>query len=150
VAMADGSAYIRCRSCGALNRVPAHRLMERPRCGKCKGFLEFPTKPVEATAQSFGREVFEWPGVVLVEFWSVRCGACALIQPLLENVAHRKAGLVKVVKVNIERELSLSNRFQIRSTPTLLVYRNGKMVDELYGALPEHEMQSWMEAAINR
>jgi len=148
--MADGSAYIRCRSCGALNHVPAHRLMERPCCGKCGSFLEFPMRPVEATAESFGREVFQWPGVVIVEFWSARCGACALIQPLLESLAHRKAGLVKVVKVNIEREFSLANRFQIRSTPTLLVYRNGKMIDELYGALPEHEMQSWMEAAINR
>ncbi len=148
--MADRSAYIRCRSCGALNRVPAHRLMERPHCGKCKSFLEFPTRPVDATEENFGREVFQWPGVVIVEFWSIRCGACALIQPLLENLAFRKAGLVKVVKVNIQRELSLANRFQIRSTPTLLVYRNGKMIDELYGALPEHEMQAWIETAINR
>ena len=107
-------------------------------------------RPVEATAESFGREVFEWPGVAIVEFWSARCGACTLIQPLLETLAHRKAGIVKVVKVDIERELSLANRFQVRSTPTLLVYRNGKMVDELYGALPEHEMRAWIEAAINR
>ena len=148
--MADRSAYIRCRSCGALNHVPAHRLMERPHCGKCKNLLEFPTRPVEATEGTFGREVFQWPGVVVVEFWSARCGACALIQPFLENLAHRMAGLVKVVKVNIERELSLANRFQIRSTPTLLVYRNGKLIDELYGALPEHEMQAWIEATINR
>jgi thioredoxin len=107
-------------------------------------------RPVELTAESFGKEVFEWPGVVIVEFWSARCGACALIQPLLGSLALRKAGIVKVVKVNIEREFSLANRFQVRSTPTLLVYRNGKMIDELYGALPEHEMQAWIEAAINR
>jgi len=148
--MAGGSAYIRCRSCGALNHVPVHRLMERPRCGKCKNFLECPTRPVDATEENFGREVFQWPGVVIVEFWSIRCGACTLIQPLLESLAHRKAGLVKVVKVDIERELSLANRFQVRSTPTLLVYRNGKMIDELYGALPEHGMRAWIEAAINR
>jgi len=150
VTMADRSAYIRCRSCGALNHVPAQRLMEQPHCGKCKSLLEFPARPVEATEANFGREVFQWPGVVIVEFWSVRCGACALIQSFLENLAHRMAGLVKVVKVNIERELALANRFQIRSTPTLLVYRNGKLIDELYGALPEHEMQAWIEAAINR
>ena len=148
--MADRSAYIRCRSCGALNRVRVQRIMERPHCGKCKNILEFPTRPVDASEENFGKEVFQWAGVVIVEFWSVRCGACALIQPFLENLAYRKAGLVKVVKVNIERELSLANRFQVRSTPTLLVYRNGKMIDELYGALPEHEMQAWIEAAINR
>jgi len=150
VAMADGSAYIRCRSCRALNRVPAHRLMERPRCGKCKGLLEFPMRPVEATAESFGREVFEWPGVVIVEFWSARCGACALIQPLLESLAHRKAGLVKVVKVKHRKRIFSCQSLSIRSTPTLLVYRNGKMIDELYGALPEHEMRAWIEATIDR
>ena len=150
MAMADRSAYIRCGSCGALNHVPTQRVMERPHCGKCKNFLEFPTRPVDATEENFGREVFQWPGVVIVEFWSVRCGACALIQPLLERLAYQKAGLVKIVKVNIEKDFSLANRFQIRSTPTLLVYRNGKMTDELYGALPEHEMQAWIEAAINR
>ncbi len=147
---AGESAYLRCRSCGTLNRVPAHRLMESPHCGKCRGFLEFPRKPVDVTEENFGREVFEWPGVVVVEFWSIRCGACALIQPLLEKLAYRKTGLVKVVKVNIERELSLANRFQVRSTPTLLVYRNGALIDELYGALPELEMQAWLETAVNR
>jgi thioredoxin 2 len=125
-------------------------LAEGPICGKCKHVLEFPVRPVDATEESFGREVFEWAGVVIVEFWSPRCGVCAMIQPFLERVAYQKAGLVKVVKVSIERELSLANRFQIRSTPTLLVYRSGKLIDELYGALPEHEMQAWIEAAINR
>ena len=149
MAMVD-SAYLKCRSCGVLNRVPVHRLMERPRCGKCRSFLEFPTRPVEATEESFGWEVFQWAGVAIVEFWSPKCGACALIKPLIERLAYRRAGIVKVVQVNIDRELSLANRFQIRSTPTLLVYRNGKLVDQLYGVLPEPEMQAWIEAAINR
>lgn len=148
--MSDGSAYIKCRSCGVLNRVPVHRLTERPLCGKCRRFLEFPMRPVDATEESFGREVFEWAGVAIVEFWSTRCGACALIEPFLERLARRKGGLVKVVKVNIERELSLANRFQVRSTPTLLAYRNGKLIDELYGAPPEPEMQAWLEAVVNR
>lgn len=144
------SAYLRCRSCGTLNRVPSHRLMERPHCGKCRGILEFPTGPVNATAENFGREVFEWPGVAIVEFWSYQCGACALVQPLLERLARQKAGLLKIVKVNVEKEASIANRFQIRSTPSILVYRNGKLIDELYGAYPEPEMQAWIEAAINR
>lgn len=148
--MAEGSVYLKCRSCRALNRLPAHRLMERPLCGKCRSVLEFPVRPVEATAESFGREVFEWPGVVIVEFRSNRCGVCALIEPLLERLAYQKAGFVKVVKVDIEREFSLAGRFQVRSTPTLLVYRNGKLIDELYGALSEPEMRAWLEAAIKR
>src|SRR5271157_5037574 len=103
MAMVD-SAYLKCRSCGVLNRVPVHRLMERPRCGKCRSFLEFPTRPVEATEESFGWEVFQWAGVAIVEFWSPKCGACALIKPLIERLAYRRAGIVKVVQVNIDRE----------------------------------------------
>lgn len=148
--MSEGLTYLRCSSCRALNRVPANRLMEGPKCGKCKNTLSFPVRPVDATEQTFGKEVFEWGGVVIVEFWSPRCGVCALIAPFLDRLAYLKAGLVKVVKVNIEENFSLANRFQIRSTPTLLVYRNSKLIDELYGALPEREMQAWIEAAINR
>ncbi|HKN19270.1 MAG TPA: thioredoxin domain-containing protein [Dissulfurispiraceae bacterium] len=148
--MKTDSVYLRCRSCRALNHVPSDRLRDRPLCGKCKSVLEFPVRPVAATAESFGREVFEWPGVVIVEFWSARCGACALIQPFLESLAYKKAGLLKIVRVNIESEFSVANRFQIRSTPSLLVYRNGKLIDELYGALPEPQMKEWIEAALNR
>ena len=146
---ADKPVYLRCRACGALNRVSLYRLRERPLCGKCKTPLEFPVRPVEATAGTFGKEVFEWPGIVMVEFWSIRCGACALIAPLLEKAANQKAGILKVVKVNIEREPNLAQHFQIRSTPTLLVYRSGRLIDELYGALPVPEMQAWIERAVS-
>ena len=146
----DDSVYLRCRKCRTLNRVPSRRLTERPHCGKCGSYLEFPTGPVDVSEESFGREVFEWAGVVIVEFWSRQCGACASIQPLLERLAHQRAGLLKVVKVDIEREPSLANRFNIRAAPTLLAYRNGKMIDELYGAYPEPQMQAWIEAAITR
>ncbi len=148
--MHEGLVYIRCRSCGVLNSIPAQRVMDHPLCGKCRKILEFPVRPVETTAESFGREVFDWPGIVIVEFQSNRCGACALIEPLLERLVYRKAGLVKVVKVDIERDFSLANSFQVRSTPTLLVYRNGKLIDEIYGARTEPEMHAWLEAAINR
>lgn len=146
----DDPVYLRCRACRTLNRVPSRRLTERPRCGKCRSYLEFSTRPVDASAESFGREVFEWAGVVIVEFWSRQCGACASIKPLLERLAYQRAGAVKVVKVDIEREPSLANRFQIRAAPTLLVYRNSKLIDELYGAYPEPEMQAWIQAAINK
>ncbi len=85
-----------------------------------------------------------------MEFWSPTCGACAMIQPLLESLAYKKAGLVKIVRVNIEKEVSIANQFQIRATPTLLVYRNGKLIDELRGAYPEPQMREWIETTINR
>ncbi len=144
------SVYLRCRSCRTLNHVQSSRLMERPRCGKCRRLLEFPVRPVEGTIENYGKEVLEWAGKAIVEFWSQTCSACSMIQPLLERLAHEKAGLVKVVRVNIEREPVLTSRFQIRAVPSILVYGNGKLVDTLYGAYPETEMRAWLESAINR
>jgi thioredoxin 2 len=144
------SVYLRCSSCRTLNHIPSGRLKERPRCGKCKSLLDFPVRPVEGTAENFGREVFDWAGTAIVEFWSRTCGACAMIQPLLERLSYEKAGTVKVVRVNIEREPVLAGRFQIRAVPSILVYANGKLIDELHGAYPEPEMRAWLESAINR
>jgi thioredoxin 2 len=141
---------LRCRACRTLNSVAEERLRDRPACGKCKRILEFPTRPVEVNDESFGPEVFDWAGVVLVEFWASTCNICRLIEPLLQSIAYRKAGKVKVVKVNIERELALANRFMIRGSPAILVYHNGILVDEIHGALPIQQMEQWIESAISR
>jgi thioredoxin 2 len=65
-------------------------------------------------------------------------------------MAYEKAGVVKIVRVNIERETDLANRFQIRSVPSILIYRNGHLINELYGAYPEAEMRAWLESAISQ
>jgi len=146
----DEKVLLRCRACRTLNRVAEQRLREGPACGKCRRILEFPTRPVEVTDETFGPEVFDWAGVVLVEFWAASCNICRLIEPLLQSLAYTKAGRVKIVKVNIERELSLANRFMIRGSPSILVYKNGKLVDEIHGALPIQQMEQWIESAISR
>lgn len=145
--MADHSVLLRCPSCRTINRVPATRLAEHPKCGRCKTFLSFPKTPVEVTASNFEREVLDWPGSVLVEFWSPQCTICVAIAPFLERLARQKAGVLKVALVNVEKDWLLANRFDIRSTPVFLVYRNGTKVDELYGALPRQELEAWIESA---
>ncbi|HMK48763.1 MAG TPA: hypothetical protein VK435_01825 [Thermodesulfovibrionales bacterium] len=64
------NVLLRCGKCGALNSIPEERIAEHPKCGKCGNYIYFPTRPVDATTGSFGREVLEWPGVVMVEFWA--------------------------------------------------------------------------------
>ena len=147
--MKDRTAYLRCRSCKTVNRLPAERLIDRPRCGKCRSALEFPRTPVEVTAATFDEEVLQWPGSVLVEFWSPRCSVCDAIAPFLEHLARREAGVLKVAKINIERELLLANRFDILSTPVFVVYRNGVRINELYGALPKAQMEAWIESSVS-
>jgi len=140
-------ALLRCQSCRTLNRVPAGRLGEHPKCGRCKAFLRFPTAPVEVTSATFESEVLVWPGSVLVEFWSSTCSVCTAVAPFIDRLARQKAGLLKVAMINVEREWLLANRFDIRSTPVFMVFRNGTKINELYGALPRAELEAWIESA---
>jgi thioredoxin-like negative regulator of GroEL len=124
-------------------------LFLHPKCGKCKVFLEFPKKPVEVTALNFDEEVLKWPGMVLVEFWSPRCGICLAIAPTIERLAQQKAGIAKVAMIDVEREMLLANRFDIRSTPVFFVFRNGTKIKDLYGALPRLQLEAWLVSALN-
>ena len=147
--MTEKKVFLRCRSCRSLNRLPADRIMDEPKCGRCKTALEFPTVPIEVTGHTFEEEVLRWPGSVLVEFWSPQCGVCTAIAPFIERVARQKAGILKVAMINVEKEWLLASRFDIRSTPVFLVYRNGAKVNELYGALPKLQLEAWIESVTS-
>jgi len=122
--------------------------MEGPKCGKCKTSLEFPDKPVTITAANFEQEVLAWPGVVIVEFWASWCGACRLVAPVIDELAHERAGLLKVGKINIDYEAPLGARFGVHATPTFLLFRNGKKLNEITGALPKAELERWIDGSI--
>ena len=142
------AAFVRCTPCSTINRLPADRLRRRPKCGKCKAFLELNKRPIAATVSSFDREVLLWPGIVLVEFWSSRCGHCIRIAPIIEALAQERAGLIKVVTVNIENESPLALRFQIRSTPIMMLYRKGVRLREIAGALPIEQLEAWIDSSV--
>jgi thioredoxin len=122
--------------------------MDHPKCGKCQSLLEFPNKPVDITEANFDREVLEWPGVVLVEFWASWCGACRMVAPVIDELAHEKAGLLKVAKVNVDYEPVLGARFGVQATPTFLLLQNGKKLNEITGALPKAELERWIDRSI--
>ena len=146
--MVNKSVLLRCTYCKTINRVPADRLMDNPMCGKCKSSLEFPKRPVDVTAANFDQEVLSSPGVVLIEFWASWCGACRMIAPVIDELAHERVGLLKVVKVNVDYEASLGARFGIKATPTFLLYQNGKKLNEVAGALPKTELERWIDSSI--
>ena len=146
--MKVNAAFVRCTQCRTINRLPADRLKRRPKCGKCKTFLELNKRPIEATVSNFDREVLAWPGIVFVEFWSSRCGHCTRVAPIIDELAHERAGLMNVVTVNIDNESSLASRFQIHATPIMMLYRNGDRLSEISGALPKEQLEAWIDSSV--
>jgi len=144
----DRPVYVRCGSCGTVNSLPASRLVEHPKCGKCKNLIEIPKKPVDITTADFDREALAWPGIVLVEFWTPWCGFCRIMAPVVEKLAAEKAGLLKVVKVNLDNEPLLGARFGINATPTFYVYRKGSRIGDISGAVPKEQFEAWIESIL--
>jgi len=147
-AMADKAVLLRCRQCNTVNRVPVARLGAQPKCGKCKAALDFPREAIELTDLNFNREVLENPGVVLIFFWAPWCAHCRAMIPAVQELARQRAGEVKVGMVNTEKETSMARRFDVMSVPRLILYRYGKKLDELNGAVQKPQLDAWTEYTL--
>jgi len=142
------TVIVACPSCGAKNRVPRSRLHERATCGRCKAPLRVgagPSKPVDITDQTFGREVLNHPGPVLMDCWAPWCGPCRTVAPVLEELAKDYAGRLKIAKLNVDENPATAARFGIQSIPTLIVFKNGQPVHRLQGALPRRDLESQIQ-----
>lgn len=142
---------VKCPNCNTKNRIPKDRLDDKPVCGKCKKPLPpVPSydHPVEITDQSFEKEIIQHPGVVLLDCWAPWCGPCKAVAPVLEQLAKEYAGKVKIAKLNTDQNPQTASRFSIRSIPTMILFKNGQVVDTLIGALPKTEIEKHLVSAF--
>ena len=94
-------------------------------------------KPVEVTDANFQNEVLNSDKPVLIDFWAEWCGPCKMIAPMVEELAKEYDGKLKVGKVDVDSNQQTSMQYGIRSIPTLLIFKGGKVVDQLVGAVPK-------------
>jgi len=134
--MNDNQIIITCEQCRARNRVALDRPGESPRCGKCGVILSAPSydKPVPITDFTFQQEVFESPLPVLVDCWAPWCGPCKMIGPILDELAQAYRGRLKIAKLNVDENPHTASTHAIKSIPTLMFVKNGKIVDTQVGA----------------
>jgi thioredoxin 2 len=124
-----------CAGCGAKNRIrPSERGV--PHCGSCGKPLPWLVNATDATFDVEAKAAV----TVLVDLWAPWCGPCRVVGPILEELARDFAGRLKVVKVNVDENPALAARFGAMSIPTLVVIRNGRVVDRIVGALPKSQL----------
>ncbi len=106
------------------------------------------TKPVDVSDQDFTEKVIEAERPVLVDFWAEWCGPCRMVAPIVEELAGEYEGKVDFTKLNVDFNPTVATTFGIRSIPTLLVFKGGKPVDQVIGAVPKAEIKKRLEAAL--
>jgi thioredoxin 2 len=138
------TSVVACPHCSKKNRVPA-AADSIPRCGNCHQALPW---IVDAGDDDFAEVVEHSPVPVLVDLWATWCGPCKMVSPALERIAVDRAGELKLAKVDVDSAPRLSQRFEVRAVPTLMVWRDGKLLARQPGAAPEPALRSWLDQAL--
>jgi thioredoxin 2 len=148
--MANDSALLRCKSCNALNRVPAKRLSQNPICGKCKALLDFPFQTINTTTASFDQELSSWFETALVVFWDKQSTLFKTIDPTIADIAFSRAGKLKVLKVNVDAEPGLASLYSVQALPTFIAFRNSRQLGRMDGTPRESaELVQWVARFIS-
>jgi thioredoxin 2 len=141
------SVVVTCNNCSTKNRIPADKQHLGPKCGSCKSAISLANAavPVELDDSSFPGFINQASKPVLVDFFSPTCGPCRMLAPVIDTMARKFCGRVIIAKLDTSRNQMAASQYRIRGVPTLLFFKNGRLVDQITGALPEQELTRLIE-----
>lgn len=139
--------HIVCTACGATNRIGDDRDARSGKCGNCGAAL-FADHPGDVTSAVFARQVAKSSIPVVVDVWAPWCGPCRVMGPEFAKAADAMEPKVRFIKLNSDEQQEAAARMGIRGIPTMLLYRDGKEVGRVSGAMPAGQIQSWIESQL--
>ncbi|HEY6232091.1 MAG TPA: thioredoxin [Pyrinomonadaceae bacterium] len=142
------TTVVTCNNCGTKNRVdPEQASAQIAKCGKCGSRLDAGKattfrafdegKPLVLTDSTFQSAIMNSDRPILVDAWAPWCGPCRMVAPIMEQLAAEANGRYRIAKLNVDENPRTASQFQIQSIPTMLVFKNGNLVDRIVGAQPK-------------
>ena len=130
-----------------LEAIKHKKLAELQKEAATKAMMSSITEPIGLTDSNFASEISKYP-IMLVDFWAPWCGPCRMVSPIIEQLSREYSGKVAFGKVNVDENQRIAASFGIQSIPTLMIFRNGKAVDVMVGALPKAQIEMKLKQQI--
>jgi len=150
---------VACGKCGAKNRVDEQRLANsEAKCGRCGAKLSASAgsgasagngKPLTVTDSSFQNDILQNSTTpTLVDCWAPWCGPCRVVGPIMDQLAAESGGRYRIAKLNVDENPLTATRYQISSIPTMLIFKNGALVDRIVGAQPKQTIADRLDRVV--
>jgi len=139
--------HLVCPQCQVVNRLPVARLQQNPKCGQCQQLL-FSGRLLSFSANNFDKHLTRNDIPLLVDFWADWCGPCKMMAPAFAQAAQLLEPRVRLGKVDTEAEVQISARYNIRSIPTLILFKSGQELTRQSGAMGAQDIVRWVNSKL--